>query len=168
MLELIAEGAEIGSRWRRQIPDHEIFVGRATESYRVPWDSQISRVHVSLCSVGDKVRIQKLKSSSNPVFYDGKSEDCFELGAGEHFVIGKTQFTIAVEEAFGSLDAPNPISQKTFTADYLRKVSFRDVDRRIDVLSRLPTVIATATDNENLLIQIVNTLMRGIASASTV
>ncbi len=168
MLELIAEGAEIGSRWRRQIPDHEIFVGRATESYRVPWDSQISRVHVSLCSVGDKVRIQKLKSSSNPVFYDGKSEDCFELGAGEHFVIGKTQFTIAVEEAFGSLDAPNPISQKTFTADYLRKVSFRDVDRRIDVLSRLPTVIATATDNENLLIQIVNTLMQGIASASTV
>ena len=58
MLELIAEGAEIGSRWRRQIPDHEIFVGRATESYRVPWDSQISRVHVSLCSVGDKVRTE--------------------------------------------------------------------------------------------------------------
>ncbi len=168
MLELIAEGAEIGSRWRRQIPEHEIFVGRATESYRVPWDSQISRVHISLRAVGDKVRIQKLKSSSNPVFYDGKSEDCFELGAGEHFVIGKTQFTIAVEEAFGSLDVPNPISQKTFTADYLRKVSFRDVDRRIDVLSRLPTVIATATDNENLLIQIVNTLMQGIASASTV
>ena len=168
MLELIAEGVDVGSRWRRRIPTREIFVGRATESYRVPWDSQISRVHISLCLAGDKVRIQKLKSSSNPVFYDGKSEDCFELGAGEHFVIGKTQFTIAVEEAFGSLDAPDPISQKTFTADYLRKVSFRDVDRRIDVLSRLPTVIATASDNENLLIQIVNTLMQGIATASTV
>ncbi len=169
MLELIAEGSEVGARWRRRIPEREIFVGRATETYRVPWDSQISRVHISLCLAGDKVRIQKLKSSSNPVFYDGKAEDCFELGAGEHFVIGKTQFTIAVEEeAFGSLDVPDPISQKTFTADYLRKVSFRDVDRRIDVLSRLPTVIATASDNENLLIQIVNTLMQGIASASTV
>ncbi len=168
MLELIAEGAEVGSRWRRRIPEREIFVGRATETYRVPWDSQISRVHISLCLAGDRVRIQKLKSSSNPVFYDGKSEECFELGAGEHFVIGKTQFTIAVEEAFASLDAPDPISQKTFSADYLRKVSYRDVDRRIDVLSRLPTVIATASDNEDLLIQIVNTLMQGIASASTV
>ena len=168
MLELIAEGSEVGARWRRRIPEREIFVGRATETYRVPWDSQISRMHISLCLAGDKVRIQKLKSSSNPVFYDGKAEDCFELGAGEHFVIGKTQFTIAEEEAFGSLDVPDPISQKTFTADYLRKVSFRDVDRRIDVLSRLPTVIATASDNENLLIQIVNTLMQGIASASTV
>jgi len=168
MLELIAEGAEVGSRWRRRIPEREIFVGRATETYRVPWDSQISRVHISLCLAGDRVRIQKLKSSSNPVFYDGKSEDCFELGAGEHFVIGKTQFTIAVEEAFASLDAPDPISQKTFSADYLRKVSYRDVDRRIDVLSQLPTVIAKASDNQNLLIQIVNTLMQGIASASTV
>ena len=154
MLELIAEGAEVGSRWRRRIPEREIFVGRATETYRVPWDSQISRVHISLCLAGDRVRIQKLKSSSNPVFYDGKSEDCFELGAGEHFVIGKTQFTIAVEEAFASLDAPDPISQKTFSADYLRKVSYRDVDRRIDVLSQLPTVIAKASDNQNLLIQI--------------
>ena len=168
MLELIAEGVDVGSRWRRRIPEREIFVGRGTDSYRVPWDSQISRVHISLCLFGDKVRVEKLKSSSNPVFYDGKSEDCFELGAGEHFVIGKTQFTIAVEKAFASLDVPDPISQKTFTADYLRKVSFRDVDRRIDVLSRLPTVISTASDNENLLIQIVNTLMQGIASASTV
>lgn len=168
MLELIAEGVEVGSRWRRRIPEREIFVGRATESYRVPWDSQISRVHISLRLSGDKVFVQKLKTSSNPVFYEGKSHECFELGAGEHFVIGNTQFAIAAEEAFGSLDAPDPISQKTFSADYLRKVSFRDVDRRIDVLSRLPTVIATATDNETLLIQIVNTLMHGIASASTV
>lgn len=168
MLELIAQGTSVDSRWRRQLPEQAIEIGRATQEYRVPWDSQISRRHVKILASDNKILVQKLPDASNPVFFDGHEQDSFELAPGEHFVIGKTTFTLAADRAFVSLDVPNPISQKTFSHEFLRQVPYRDADRRIDVLNRIPEVISSAGNTEDLLIRMVNTLMAGIASASTI
>ncbi len=168
MLELIAQGTNIESRWRRQLPDQTIELGRATETYKVPWDSQISRRHVKLLAAGNTVRVERLPGATNPVFYGGQERDLFEIAPGEHFVIGKTTFTLAADRAFVSLDVPNPISQKTYSPEFLRQVSYRDADRRIDVLNRIPEAISSAGNTEDLLIRMVNTLMAGIVSASTI
>ena len=87
---------------------------------------------------------------------------------GEHFVIGNTSFMVASDQAFGSLTAPDPIRQQTFSADFLEQVQYRDADRRINVLNRLPEVIAEANNSDELLIGFVNTLMVGISVATTI
>ncbi len=168
MLELIAQGPSIDSRWRRQLPNETVELGRATQAYRVPWDGQISRCHVALTAASNQVKVEKRPDAVNPVFFNGQQETSFILKPGEHFVIGSTTFTLAADRAFVSLDVPDPISQKTYSPDFLRKMSYRDADRRIDVLNRIPEVISSAGNVEDLLIGMVNTLMAGIMSASTV
>ncbi|MFK7767363.1 MAG: adenylate/guanylate cyclase domain-containing protein [Mariniblastus sp.] len=168
MLELIAQGPNLDSRWRRQLPNQTIELGRTTQSYRVPWDSQVSRCHVKLIVGENEVHVEKLPEAVNPVFYSGQQEDSFILRPGEHFVIGATTFTLAADRAFVSLDVPDPISQKTFSPEFLRKMPYRDADRRIDVLNRIPEVISSAGNVKDLLIGMVNTLMAGIAPASTI
>lgn len=169
MLELIAQGPSIDHRWRRQIPSHsEIELGRATDAYRVPWDNQVSRRHVRIVADEHHVVVTKLKTAGNPVFFNGDAVDEFVLNPGQHFVIGVTTFSLAADAAFGSMSVPNPFSQKTFSSDFLEKVKFRDADRRIEVLNRLPKVIANANAPGELMIEMINTLMAGIATATTI
>jgi adenylate cyclase len=168
MLELIAQGPTVDHRWRRTLPATTVELGRATEAYRVPWDSKVSRKHVRLTSGEHRVHVEVLPEASNPVFFDGREQADFHVRPGEHFVIGNTTFMLASDQAFGSMSAPDPIRQRTFSADFLQEVTYRDADRRIEVLNRLPELIANASDSNELLIGMVNTLMAGIVSATTI
>ncbi len=168
MFELIAQGSNSDARWRRQLPDQPIEIGRATPAYRVPWDNQVSRRHVRVTPGKKTILVEKISEASNPVFFNGQEEILFELKPGEHFVIGKTAFTLAADRAFVSLEVPNPISQKTYSPEYLRQLPYRDADRRIEILNRIPDAISSSVNVEDLLIQMVNTLIAGIGLASTV
>lgn len=169
MLELIAQGPTIDHRWRRQIPTNlEIELGRATDSYRVPWDNQVSRRHVKIVAAEHHVLVTRLEAAANPVFFNGSEANEFRLNPGQHFVIGATTFLLAADQAFGSMSAPSPFSQKTFSSDFLQKVKYRDADRRIEVINRIPEVIANANDTNELLIGMINTLMAGIVTATTI
>ena len=168
MLELIAQGKSVDSRWRRQLPEQAIEIGRATNSYRVPWDSQVSRRHAVLKPESNGVRVEKLAAAANPVFFNGNEVDSFLLMPGQHFVIGQTTFSLTADKAFVSMDAPSPISQRTFSPELLKQVPYRNADRRIEILNRLPEVISSAGDVEELLIRMVNTLLAGVLTSSTV
>ena len=169
MLELIAQGSTIDQRWRRQLPlDAAIRLGRATESFRVPWDAQISRSHVKILAQKHRAKVVRDPDATNPVFFEGHEVDEFVLSPGQHFVIGNTTFLLTEDQAFGSMSAPSPFSQKTFSSDFLQQVKYRDADRRIEVLNRLPDVIAEANDTDELLTSFLNTLMAGIVSATSI
>ena len=168
MLELIAQGPTIDFRWRRTLPGATVELGRATETYRVPWDHQVSRRHALLTASEHRLHVQAIADAANPIFFDGREVNDFYVRPGEHFVIGNTSFMVASDQAFGSLTAPDPIRQQTFSADFLEQVQYRDADRRIDVLNRLPEVIAEANNADELLIAMVNTLMVGISVATTI
>ncbi len=168
MLELIAQGKSADARWRRRLPEQAIEVGRATKSYRVPWDAQVSRRHVILVPEQNAVRVEKIPEASNPVFFNGNEAESFTLMPGEHFVIGQTTFSLAADKAFVTMDAPSPISQRTFSPELLRQVPYRNADRRIEILNQLPEVISSAGDVKELLIRMVNTLLSGIPTSSTI
>ena len=169
MAELIAQGSNFENRWRRRLGNQsQVVIGRACEGLSVPWDGQISRRH-ALLELRDKTLfVEKVSSAGNPVFFLGSETEKFSLEAGEHFVIGETTFTFTVNQALATIDAPNPIQQQTFSHQFLKKVRYRDADRRISVINRLPDVIASAANEEDLLTKMVNTLLAGISSASTV
>ena len=169
MPELIAQGILPSHRWRHSLPlGQSIELGRATRTFSVPWDNRISRRHVQMTLHNGRVNVVKLDSAANPVFHNGAQEDVFWLNSGEHFVIGETTFTLTFDRAEATLDVPIPVSQQTFSHDFLERVKYRDADRRIEVLSRLLDLISSATEESELLTRIVNTLMEGIPGAASI
>jgi adenylate cyclase len=167
MLELIAQGPNLDSRWRRPLPFSSVEIGRGTTTFRVPWDGKVSRRHVRLHVDESGVRVEKIQDASNPVFFNGKEKEEFTLSPGEHFVIGSTTITLADARAFASLDAPDPISQRSFSPEFLKKVVYRNADRRVDILNRLPDAISSAGNTDDLLIRIINLLISGIPTATS-
>ena len=171
--QLIAQGKTFENRWRRSLPvGVEIILGRNAPQLGVGWDSQISRQHITVKlkaqGTESSLSVAVVEGASNPVFFRGKAIDRFKLKPGEHFVIGETTFTFSSNRAMATIDVPNPISQRTFSHQFLEQVRYRDADRRIGVLNRLPDVIASAANEDDLMTKMVNTLMAGIATASAI
>lgn len=142
-----------------------VVVGREAHAWSTPWDEHISRKHAELQFRDGELTVRRLPTARNPVFFHGKSADRFTLRAGENFVIGGTMFTLVEERALATHDLPRPVTEQTFSGDYLRRVQFRHADRRIDALSRLPEIIAGSTNDTDLCARIVSVLLTGLERA---
>jgi len=164
---LLVQGPEHDQRWRQTLSSGaSVVIGRTAGAWSVPWDDRISRRHVELTCANDRVLVRTLATARNPVFFRGHEEWTFELGPGEHFVIGRTRFTLLDEPEPTGLATPIPVEEQTFTAQYLKELRFRNPDHRIDVLSRLPKLIQGAANDHELFSRLVNMLLSGIPRAS--
>jgi adenylate cyclase len=134
----------------------------------VPWDEQISRRHAELCWRNGKLQVRRLPQARNPLFVRGQMLDTFELSPGECFVSGQTSFTLTEDEASILAHSPVPVTEQEFPAQELQRVRFRDADRRLEILSRLPEIISGATSDPELFIQLGNMLLAGIPQADAV
>ena len=168
-MELIAQGAEPQQRWRRRLlPNMTIELGRTARGWAVEWDDQISRKHIALTLDKGTLQLHVLPKARNPVFVDGKEVQATVLQPGDHFVIGQTTFSFSDVQAIATIDQPIPVTEQRYSAEYLRKVRYRDADKRIDVLSRLPDLIESAATNAELYSSIVNVLIRGVPRCNAV
>jgi len=167
--DLIAQGPQLQHRWRRTLAgEGTILLGRDAGAWSTPWDEQISRRHAELRWHGDRLEVRALPTARNPIFWLGRSvPHCFLL-PGDHVVIGQTTFTLTDERACPSLDLPQPATEQTFRPEQLAQLRFRDADQRIDVLSRLPEIIAGAADDAELYVRLVSLLLGGIPTADAV
>jgi adenylate cyclase len=169
MADLIAQGNEIQHRWRRTLRTGErVVLGRTAKPWAVPWDSLMSRHHVELCWQNDALHVKKLDVGRNPVFFRGRESEEFDVQPGQHFVIGETRFTLVQESATIASEVAAPLQEQSFSAQYLRGVRFHNADHRMEVLSRLPDVIAGAERDDQLFVRLVNMLLAGISRASAV
>jgi adenylate cyclase len=112
------------------------------------------------------LHVETLPSARNPVFFRGQKTARFSAKPGEHFVIGETTFSFVDQRANVSLDLPRPIGEHTFSVDELRRQPFREADKRIDVLSRLPHIISGSGTDQELIVRLVNLLLSGIDRAT--
>jgi len=169
MPDLIAQGEEPQQRWRRTLPEGEpLVLGRAAGVWAAPWDAHISRRHAQMSLGNDRLEVARLPSARNPIFFQGKESDRFVLRPGEHFVIGSTTFTLADQRVDVTADAPRPVRQQAYSSKYLKQIPFRNPDRRIEVLSRLPQVISGAAGEAELCVRLVSTMLAGVPRAQTV
>jgi len=167
MPDLIAQGPQPEHRWRRKLqPGVRHTIGRQAGAWSTPWDDRISRQHVEIVYQNGQLRVEMLPEAKNPVFFDGWKSDRFSLGPGEHFVIGETTFSFVDQRVNVSLDLPQPTGERTFSVDELRRQPFREADRRIDMLSRLPDVIQGSGSDQELFSRLVNLLLSGIDRAT--
>lgn len=166
MAYLIAEGNGPNQRWRRKLVVGERhWIGRASGPWSTPWDDLISRRHIEIFWDHGRLSVLVNAEAKNPVFFRGHKCDQFFARTGEHFVIGKTTFTVADEYARAESDGPQPMTEMTFSPQDLRKSSFRDPDPRIAALSRLPEIISGSSSDSEMLIRLVNLLLTGIGPA---
>lgn len=170
MPDLIAQGPRPQDRWRRSLPDQgaESVLGRTSEPWAVSWDDRISRKHATIRWNGNKLEVSKLDQARNAIFYRGQQRDKFLASIGEHFVIGQTTFTILDQQVqFSSGEAP-VFAEQTFSAHLLRQNKYKDADKRIEALGKLPEIIAGASNDKELCVRIVNLLLQGVPQASFV
>ncbi len=170
MPDLIAQGPRPQDRWRRTLPDRSQFdlivLGRATVDWAVPWDDRISKRHVTIQWNGKQLEVAKLNEARNPVFFRGTRRDQFTMNIGEHFVVGQTTFSLVDQRVKVQADQFPAFTEHTFAASHLRQARYRDADRRIEVLSRLPEIIQGSGSDCELFVRVVNLLMQGIGQAT--
>lgn len=168
MTDLIAQGEEAQQRWRRRLPRGDrVIIGRATGAWAVPWDPRISRRHVELSFDGQQLKVVRLPTARNPVYFRGQEAAQCHVAPGDHFVIGHTRFTLVEQRVDVTWDAPQPVQQQSFSAQYLKQVQFRNPDYRIEVLSRLPEAISGAAGDQELCVRLVSMLLAGIPRGNT-
>jgi adenylate cyclase len=169
MADLIAQGPGASDRWRRKIPLNEtILLGRTSANWATPWDEKISRDHVQATWRDSGLQIVQLETARNPVFFNGEQRSKFIIHPGEHFVIGSTTFTVSNEQVMVTLDTPNPMTEQLYKPQFLRQVRYRDADKRIAVLSKLSEIISSASNDNELFVNLVNVLLTGISRANAV
>ncbi len=174
MPDLIAQGPNPSDRWRRPLPrggePTGFMLGRVAPGWAVPWDDRISRQHADLRWDGEKLSVQRLVDAKNPIFYRGLRRDEFEIGVGDHFVIGQTTFSLVDQRVrvMARTDEPPTLTEQTYSNSQLRRVRYRDANQRIETLGRLPEIISSSSSDEELHVRVVNLLMQGIPRATFV
>lgn len=177
MPDLIAQGPRASDRWRRSLPeagpqeaDVSVSLGRTPGTWQVDWDDRISRVHARLTATAEgKVVIERLPTGRNPIFHHGRKSESFTLLPGEHFVIGRTTFTLANRPAVSDgVAEPVGFTEHAFDQALLRKRGFRDAGRRIEVLGRLPDLVAGSSSDNELLVRVAAVLLQATPDASAV
>ena len=128
----------------------------------------ISRRHVRLTAKdSDSVEVSRYPTAKNPVFHRGQSAERFKLVPGDHFVIGRTTFTLANRPGASDASA-DEVTAHTYDSVALRKRHFRDAASRIEMLSRLPDLITSSGSEEELLVRVTGVLLQATPSASAV
>lgn len=183
MADLVARGLTPKDVWQRPMPANPVTLGRLAErsDWDVPWDRQISGLHVTLTRQPDgTVRVSRTSSGRNPIFFRGQPVDEFSVAVGESFVIGETTFSV-VEPGDSSLSAaattdlvpgttelPSPVAEVSCSHQDLGQVRFGDADTRIEVLADLPEVIRLSPSEADLEARVADVLLRGIVRAEAV
>nr|MCU0980420.1 serine/threonine protein kinase [Pirellulaceae bacterium] len=94
--EFLAIGPGIKQTWRRRLPSQVVIrLGRAPQNgWAVPWDMRISREHADLVLEGGALRVRRLLSARNAIYFHGEPAEEFTVGPGEDFRIGQTVFRL--------------------------------------------------------------------------
>jgi adenylate cyclase len=83
-------------------------------------------------------------------------------------VIGKTTFTLANRPGTSDLAKVNDVTEHAYDLAALRRRHFRDAGSRIEMLSRLPDLIASSGSDEELLVRVTSVLLQATPSAAAV
>ncbi|CAN5844268.1 adenylate/guanylate cyclase domain-containing protein [soil metagenome] len=167
MAELIAVGVNGDQYWRRVMPvGLPLVIGRRHGTLSVPKDPTIHGAHVQIQWNGHVLRVCKVAPEKKPIQFRGRPVSEATLRLGEKFALGQTTFSLVEEEATLGQDLKRPDDEQFYdTADLSRP--FRDANHRIDLLSRLPQVLARASSRSESS-RLAALLAEGLPHADTV
>ncbi|QDT65013.1 adenylate/guanylate cyclase domain-containing protein [Calycomorphotria hydatis] len=163
MFTIAAIGPSPADNWTRELPTTggAVTLGRAPENELcVPWDTDISRRHVELKANSHTVHCKVSSGVPNPVCFNGEVVEEFELDAGEFFVIGSTRFF--VHRFSSETSGESGLEELSFSRQEMERVNFHDADKRIEILTRLPETILSASNEEDSKRRLLEMILTGI------
>ncbi len=168
MPELVAQGPQAEQNWRRPLPAGAVVLGRDAAAWAVPWEPFLSHRQAELEWRNGRLAVRPDAGARNPVFRGGEAAaGAFELGLGGSFVVGHTAFTVVPDAPCSAAPGAAP-QELTLAHAELAAVPFRHAPHRLDVLSRLPDVIAGAASDPDLFARVCEMLLAGIPRADAV
>jgi adenylate cyclase len=170
MADLLAQGRKPDESWRRPLPPNQpLVLGRDAGEWSVPWEPFLSRQHATLLWREGRLEVVQLPQAANPIYHEGERVTRFYLHPGQHFAVGDTTFTLVEDPAVATLTAPGLVVQeRAFPAAELKRFRVRDAAHQVDVLGRLPQMIAQAANDQELFIGLASLLLTGIPRADAV
>jgi adenylate cyclase len=168
MAELIAAGDQPSEQWRRTLPAGQTVILGRDGDWNAPWERWLSRRHAELLYQEGLLQVRQLPTAHNPLYFRGQATACLRLRPGESFVVGTTSFRLS-EEPATTLPESQPVLQvRSASAEELARLPFRDAPHHLEVLSRLPGVIASANGEAAFFTQLTNLLLAGMPRADAV
>ena len=170
MFDLIVMGPDHRQRIRLPLTDERILtIGRSDDAdIPVAWETMLSRQHLHLIAGDDQVSVRKIAEAANPVFVSGIATSEFTLNDGDAFVVGSTEFRLAASQADDSSQLDRLLEEIRFDAGQLQQIPFSDADKRIEVLTHLPSVIWGTRTDEDFFMRVAQLLLAGIPRAEAV
>jgi len=145
-----------------------VILGRVADGWSAPWEKWLSRRHAELTWQDGVLHVHRLPTARNAICCRGKEGHSFQLKPGETFVIGNTVFTLEALTESSSPESKPLVQVRSASPQELAGIPFRDAPHRLDVLSRLPHVISSAADDNELFLQLINLLIAGIPRADVI
>ncbi|QDT52522.1 Adenylate cyclase 1 [Caulifigura coniformis] len=170
MWQLVAHGPNPSQRLRQALePGKTLRLGRSPEvDLPIPWEPVLSRDHLTINVGTASLKLHKRPSAANPVFMNGRPVEEAVLTAGDTFVIGETTFHVGQADVPSPTPADLPVEEVIFSRQDLRRIQYRDADKRMDVLSSLPELISGSHNESALWSRLSHLLLTGIRNAEAV
>lgn len=170
MWQLVAHGPNPSQRLRQALElGKTLRLGRSPDvDLPIPWEPVLSRDHLTITPGKSSLRLVRRPSSANPVFINGQPVDDATLTAGDTFVVGETTFHIGQADVNPPTPADHLVEEVIFSRQDLRRIQYRDADKRMDVLSALPELIDGALNEAALCSRLSHLLLTGIRHAEAV
>jgi adenylate cyclase len=166
MPELAALGEGASDRWQRLLPDEEtVRIGRApTNGWAVPWDPRISREHFDVTWDGDKLDVICFEAARNRIVYEGKNHTRVTITVDTEFHVGRTRFRLSRPEL--TSDTIDLLQEQAYAPVSLESYWFSVASRRLELLSKLPRLIAAIRNDDDLATRLSGFLLASIPRAS--
>lgn len=167
---------DTGETYLRVVPqDTVIRIGRSPAAgWEVSGDRSMSREHADLWITDGKLAVRCLETARMPVVVEGQEVRETVLPPGTEFRIGATCFEIISDDvvaleprAVEPEDGFTLIAEHAYARGELKKASF-GASQQIEILARLPEVIAATSSDEELANAIAELLLEGIPQAEAV
>jgi len=166
--------AELQSRHETIREGDTVRVGRSPATgIEIPWDRRISREQADLYFDGSRLHIKCLEGARNPILCGRRAFREVSLDVGTEFRIGETRFTLRESEAStrDSLNqhfneqSPRDVVEHSYASQALWRDGAGSSERQMEILASLPSIMATAESDDELIGRIVPCLLDGIANA---
>lgn len=170
-ITVLARGPRAAQRSRFCLPaGSELVVGRSTGAdVAIPWEPYLSRRHFVCVAEADGVRVRVLPEARNPVFHRGRRVSECVLLPGERVVVGETSFEVlAAAPSSGVVPEDTPLTELVFSPHELQQARFVDAERQIEVLTKLPELIASAHTDSAMYERLAEMVLAGIPGADRV
>lgn len=184
VLNISISGKDASQRLLKVLEEGQVVrIGRtAKQGWEIPWDKMISRDHADVSVVNGGLKVQCLPQAQNPVIYCGKPVREAVVTTNEWFQIGGTTFHISSRaersEKKPVQSAPQQVefceeentegTERAYSAADLRKVSFGNSDRQMELLEQLPEKISGSHSDDDLGAMLSQLLLEAIPNSLAV